>query len=210
MPSLAFDAGPTALRLLVDLAALAALCALSLRRHGRRDLVVLYAVFNVGLFVAVVVIASGRIDAAVGFGLFAVLSIIRLRSEPLAHPELASFFAALVLALTCGIDLGGPAAAAALCVLVLGAAAVVDHPRLLRADHRVALTLELVETDPGVLLALVRDRLGPGVAAVQVLEVDYVRELTRVVARVTGAATAAVGGRTDEEVDGGRLLAPVR
>jgi hypothetical protein len=61
-----------------------------------------------------------------------------------------------------------------------------------------------------VLLALVRDRLGPGVAAVQVLEVDYVRELTRVVARVTGAATAPVGGRTDEEVDGGRLLAPVR
>jgi apolipoprotein N-acyltransferase len=202
--SLAFDAGPTALRLLIDLAALAALCALSLRRHGRRDLVVLLALFNVGLFVAVVVIAAGRVDAAVGFGLFAVLSIIRLRSEPLAHPEIASFFAALVLALASAVDLGGPLGTVLLCALVLAAAAVVDHPRLLRGDHRVALTLEVVVTDHDELLALVRDRLGAGVAAVQVLEVDYVRELTRVVARVQGTARPRVGGQ-DEEV-GGALL----
>ena len=48
------------------------------RRHRRSDLVVLYVVFNVGLFAAVVVISEGQVVAAVGFGLFAVLSIIRL------------------------------------------------------------------------------------------------------------------------------------
>ena len=42
----------------------------------------------------------------VGFGLFAVLSIVRLRSEPFSNRELAYFFVALVLALVCAIDLG--------------------------------------------------------------------------------------------------------
>ncbi len=45
----------------------------------------------------------------VGFGLFAVLSIVRLRSEPFSNRELAYFFVALVLALVCAIDLGDAA-----------------------------------------------------------------------------------------------------
>jgi uncharacterized protein DUF4956 len=71
-------------RLGIDLAALAALAyALYYRRHGRRDLVVTFTMFNVGLFLAVVVLNLGHVNASVGFGLFAVLSIVRLRSEPL-------------------------------------------------------------------------------------------------------------------------------
>ena len=183
--ALAVDLGPTALRLLVDVAAIAALVGLSFHRQGRRDLVVLYTTFNIGLFVAVVVIAAGNVGAAVGFGLFAVLSIIRLRSETLAHPEIAGFFAALIIALACGVELGSPFLNAGLCVVLLAVAYVIDHPRLVRHDQRVELTLERVVADPGELEAVVRERLGDPVQVVQVLEVDYVRELTRVAARVT-------------------------
>ena len=196
---LAVDLDATALRLLVDLVAVAALVTLSFRRQGRRDLVVLYTTFNVGLFIAVVVIAAGDVGAAVGFGLFAVLSIIRLRSETLGNPEIAGFFAALVLALACGVELGGPLVNAGLCVILLAVAYVVDHPRLLRHDQRVELVLERVVADPRELEGVVRERLGRPVQAVQVLEVDYVRGLTRVTARITRGSRPVGPARVEEE-----------
>ncbi len=194
----AVDLDATAVRLLVDLAAIAVRAVLAFRRQGRRDLVVLYATFNAGLFVAVVVIAAGGVSAAVGFGLFAVLSIIRLRSETLGNPEIAGFFAALVLALACAIDLGDPLVNAALCAILLAVAYVLDHPRLVRHDQRVELTLERVVADPVELEDVVCARLGSPVQAVQVLEVDYVRELTRVSARIT-RRSAPMAPRQEED-----------
>src|SRR3712207_1533212 len=102
-------------RLGLDLVAIAALVyGVFHPRHRRMDLVVVYALFNIGLFVALVVIAAGEVSMGVGFGLFAVLSIVRLRSEPFSNRELAYFFVALVLALVCAIDLGSLAFAAVL------------------------------------------------------------------------------------------------
>ena len=76
------------LRLLVDLAAIAVLAlGLHYRRHGRRDLVVLYVLFNVGLFAALVAISAAGIGLGVGFGLFAVVRettrvALRCRERP--------------------------------------------------------------------------------------------------------------------------------
>ena len=103
------DLGDVLLRLAIDVAAIAALVyGVFLPRHRRMDLVVVYALFNVGLFLALVVISGGEVSMGVGFGLFAVLSIVRLRSEPFSNRELAYFFVALVVALVCAIDLGSP------------------------------------------------------------------------------------------------------
>jgi hypothetical protein len=146
------DWGGLLLRLGIDLAAVAALAyGVYFRRHGRRDLVVIYAMFNVGLFLALVVMTAGEVGVGVGFGLFAVLSIVRLRSEPFSNVELGYFFVALVIALVCGLDLGSPLIAAVLAAIAVGAAAVIDHPRLLRSTKRTELVLEVVFGDEDAL-----------------------------------------------------------
>jgi hypothetical protein len=186
--ALALDLDAIAGRLLVDVVAIAALSVgLSYRRHGRRDLVVLQVVFNVGLFAAVAVIAAGDVAAAVGFGLFAVLSIIRLRAETLANADIAYFFAAIVLGLVTSVDLGGTHGNAVLAALVVAAPAVADHPRLLRRHERVDITFELLEADRDALRRLVDERTGGRTLALEVLELDYVRELTRIRALVAAA-----------------------
>ena len=54
------------------------------RRYRRSDLVIAYVALNVSLFsVAVLIVSEMKIGVAFGFGLFAILSIIRLRSEPI-------------------------------------------------------------------------------------------------------------------------------
>jgi hypothetical protein len=176
-------------RLGLDLVAIVALVyGLFYPRHRRMDLVVVYALFNIGLFVALLVIAGGELSMGVGFGLFAVLSIVRLRSEPFSNRELAYFFVALVLALVCAIDLGSLAYAAMLAAVALVAAWAIDHPRLSKPTRRLEVMLELVFADDEALRRHLEERLNAEIRELSVLEIDYVRETTRVEVRYIPAA----------------------
>jgi len=193
------DWGETALRFGIDALAITVLAyAIYFRRHGRRDLVVVYAMLNVGLFLALVVMTAGELGVGVGFGLFAVLSIVRLRSEPFSNVELGYFFVALAVALVSGLDLGSPAVAAALAGVAVMAAAVIDHPRLLRTTRRTELVLELVFADHDALRRHVEERLDADVTELMVLELDYVREITRVAVRYAPRSRAAGEAIGDE------------
>jgi hypothetical protein len=172
------------IRLGVDVVALAVLVyAIYLRRHRRMDLAVVYAMFNLGLFVAVVVITRGHVTLGVGLGLFAVLSMVRLRSETFANRELGYFFVALVLALVLAVDTGSLLLSVALAAAVVAAAWAVDHPRLSRPTRRLEVTLELVFKDPQALQRHLEERLNARIVEVWILEVDYVRETTRAAVR---------------------------
>jgi Domain of unknown function (DUF4956) len=179
------DLGDLALRLAIDAAAVAALVyGLFHPRHRRMDLVVVYALFNVGVFLALAVIAAGEVSMGVGFGLFPVLSIVRLRSEPYSNRELAYFFVALVIGLVCALDVGHPAYAGLLAGVALLAAWAVDHPRLSRPTRRLEVTLDRAIGDDAALRAHLRERLRAPVLDVTVRELDYVRETMRVEVRL--------------------------
>jgi hypothetical protein len=176
--------GDVLARMGLDLLAICALVyGLFLPRHRRRDLVVVYALFFGDLFLALVVISAGEVSMGVGFGLFAVLSIVRLRSEPFTNGELAYFFVALVLGLVNGIDLGSTGLAILLSALALAAAAVIDHPRLLKQTRHLHVTLETIPSDEDALRRHLEERLNARVTECHVLEIDYVRETTRVSVR---------------------------
>jgi Domain of unknown function (DUF4956) len=194
------DLGDVLLRLAIDVSAAGALVyGVFLPRHRRMDLVVVYALFNVGVFLALVVIAGGEVSMGVGFGLFAVLSIIRLRSEPFSNRELAYFFVALVIALVCAIDLGSPVYAAVLATMALAAAWAIDHPRLSRPTRRTEVTLEMAFSDPEALRRHLEERLNARVTDVSVLELDFVRETTR--AEVRYVAEPHTRPITEETLD---------
>lgn len=179
------ELGDLALRLGIDLVAIAALVfGLFHPRHRRMDLVVVYVLFNVGVFLALSVIVAGQLSIGVGFGLFAVLSIVRLRSEPFSNRELAYFFVALVIALVCALEIGHPAYAGLLAGLVLLVAWAIDHPRISRPTRRLDVTLERVFSDDAALREHLRERLRAPVIEVTVREVDYVRETMRLEVRL--------------------------
>lgn len=170
------------MRLGLDVLALAALAyGLFLPRHRRMDLVVVYALFNLGLFLALVVISQGQVSMGVGFGLFAVLSIVRLRSEPFSNRELAYFFVAIVLALVCAI--GDIALGGVLVAAVLLATWAIDHPLVAATSSGVRVTLDRVATGDELTRAL-ETRLQAPILMATVVEVDYVRETTIVDVRV--------------------------
>ncbi len=111
----------------MDLVALAALLTLlAVRRRGGKDVIVACAAFNVGLFAVAQVVSSVDLGLGAGFGLFAVLSIIRLRSELFSNTQLAYVFSVLALALATGPPGVDVVAAGLLASLLVTALALVD------------------------------------------------------------------------------------
>jgi hypothetical protein len=97
------------------------------RRHRRADLLLAYVALNIGIFVAMSLLSRVRADIALGFGLFAILSIIRLRSSAVTQQEVAYYFVALVLGLVNGLDLDDR------WILVMSNALLLDVPSAVAA-----------------------------------------------------------------------------
>jgi hypothetical protein len=160
-------------------------------RHRRRDMVVAYLVTNLGLLAVTSALSASGVTAALGFGLFAVLSIIRLRSAELDQPEIAYYFASLTLGLLGGLVLTPEWLAPALMLAILVALFVGDHPRLF-ARYRVQMvTLDAAYTDERELTDRVGQLLGARVHRVTVRRVDLVEATTVVEVRYERLTTTA-------------------
>lgn len=162
---------------------------LYLRRHRRRELAVLLVAVNVGLFAVVTVISARHVGVGLAFGLFAVLSLIRLRSEALDHIELSYVFSTLVIALVVGVQRVGFAPSALLAALVVVTLFLVDHPALRVDVRRRSMVLDMVENDEVALRERLTADLGVEIVDLRITEADLVRETTTVELRyVRGTA----------------------
>ena len=132
------------------------------RRHWRTDLLLSYVTLNLGIFTVMSILSVVRVDIAVGFGLFAILSIIRLRSSAVTQQEVAYYFVALVMGLVNGINLGDRCLLVLMNVLLLATMFVVDSRRL-----REVTQINYVHSHTSVD---VRYRHGTGVAVPQPVE----------------------------------------
>jgi Domain of unknown function (DUF4956) len=150
--------------------------AVYFRRHRRRDLAIVFSFFNICLFVTVIVIEMTEVAAALGFGLFAILSIIRLRSEPFNNREIAYFMGALVLGLLNGVGTPDLWFTVLLNCLLITTIFVLDHPRLMRSAERREVVLDQIITDPLALKAHLAARFGGEIVDCTVVSVDFVKD----------------------------------
>jgi hypothetical protein len=186
--------------LLLDLACIFVIAfAVYYRRYRRSDLVIAYVALNISLFcVAVLIVNQMKIGVAFGFGLFAILSIIRLRSEPISPEEGAYYFVALVLGLINGMVFHNAPLARVLDVGIVVVMLVLDNGFIGVKARRQVVTLDTVYPDEGRLRLDLERRLGGKVKRLYVRETDYVRDTTVVDVRyvpVTRTKAARRPGR---------------
>ena len=155
------------------------------RRHSRRDLLMAYTTFNIGLFLVMTVMSIDKPVFGVGFGLFGILSIIRIRSEEFTNTELSYAFVVLVVGVINAFGVGetAPTMVDGILLLILNATAIfavylMDHPRLLRRVGRQLITLDKIHPNDQSLRADLEQRLGVQVLDYSIANVDYVREIT--------------------------------
>lgn len=155
------------------------------RRVAAPEMTLVFTALNIGLFAAVSSIGSGSFPTGIGFGLFGLLSLVRLRSAAFTLKDVAYTFVALVLALVNGLPERNLLMVLALDAVLLAAIWVADESRSSRPSRVMRLTLDRVFSDLEAVTAELRDRLALEPLSVTIDEVDFVRETTRVSVRYT-------------------------
>jgi hypothetical protein len=147
-------------------------------RYRRQDLLLSYIVLNLGVLAVMVALSDTEVGLGVGFGLFGILSIIRLRSAELEQQEIAYYFAALVLGLVNGVGLDPAWMAPAASLALLAALYLVDHPRVHPRYRNQVMTLDRAFTDETTLRHFLEDLLGASISHLVVKRVDLVNDTT--------------------------------
>jgi Domain of unknown function (DUF4956) len=161
------------------------------RRLAAPEMALVFTALNIGLFAAVTSIGSGHFPTGIGFVLFGLLSLVRLRSAAFTLKDVAYTFVALVLALVNGLPERSLLVAVLLDVVLLAALWVVDETRSTPSSRLMRVTLDVAVTDLAAAEAEVRRRVGLEPLSVVVEDVDLVRETTRVAVRYAVPREAA-------------------
>lgn len=165
----------TAPALLINVAAITVLAyAIYFRRHHRLDLLGAYVALNLGVFCATTLLASVEVGAGLGFALFGILSIIRLRSSSIQQEEIGYYFVALTLGLVGGLGASSLEVVLVLDAILLVGMYVVDHPGLVKESvERRKVVLDSVHGTREGLIADLERLLGGTVLSVEVTDVNY-------------------------------------
>ena len=174
-----------ALRFAVDIAAMAALVfGLYYRRYRDKELVITAGMFNLFAFVILTILSSVEFGLAAGFGLFAILALFTLRSEEISKTEITYFFGSVAIAVICSVQGTTLEFVATVAALILLAAWIIDHPRILRSADGVKITLDKIDghalSNPEVMRADLSARLGVEVMSYQITALDYINDMARI------------------------------
>ncbi|KNZ32521.1 MAG: hypothetical protein AD742_11105 [Methylibium sp. NZG] len=153
------------------------------RRYRDKELVTAAALFNVFIFSVLTVLSKVEFGLAAGFGLFAILAMFTLRSEPIGKTEITYFFGSVAIAVICSVQgTTLPFVAGVVTVVVLGAW-IIDHPKVLQSVDGIRITLDKIEmhalSDPDAMRSDLSKRLGVDVMSYQITALDYINDMAR-------------------------------
>lgn len=112
------------------------------RRYGDREMAVTLGLFNLFLFTIVITMTLTEFNLAAGFALFALLSIISLRSVNISKIQVGYLLGAMTLGLVNGISIHNYHLLALINAVIVMSAWLVDAKWLLKPSLLVDVTLE--------------------------------------------------------------------
>lgn len=162
-----------------DLAAMAIMVfGLYYPRHRRRDMIAPFLAINVGVMGVTYAMATTDLSLGFGLGIFAVLSIIRLRSSEVEHAEIAYYFTAIASGLLAGFPSMSASVSFTLMAVLVAVMAVADHPALFERNRQQIIVLDGAVSHEAAAKDLLEAILGGRVHRVRIRKVDYVTDTT--------------------------------
>lgn len=176
--------------LLIDFSSLYFLSYVILYRKYRNvEMFVSSALFNIFILLIVMAIVRTDFNIAIGFGLFALLSLVQLRSSTFTKTEMAYLFGAVTLAVINGAGIGD-LSFVLICNFVvivstwfIGNWSLEHSANLIRVDNvkKMAVTLDHIDEnvigDRKQMCAKLAESLGIEVQTFEIRKIDYVRDM---------------------------------
>lgn len=155
--------------------------ALYYPRYSHKETAIAAALFNIFAFAVLSVLSSVEFSVAAGFGLFAILALFTLRSEQINKSDIAYFFGSISVAVITSVQGTNLDFVLMMLVIILAAAYIIDHPRVLKSSNQMQVTLDFIPdnvvSDPQALNMELSERLNVSVISVKILRIDYVTEI---------------------------------
>jgi Domain of unknown function (DUF4956) len=165
-------------------ASLSLVFGLYYRRYRDKELAISAALFNLFIFCVLTALSHVNFSLAAGFGLFAILAMFTLRSEPLGKTEITYFFGSVAVAVISSVEGLSLLVVASLVSLVVVGTWAIDHPRVLESVHSIRVTLDKIDrealSDPESMKAELSKRLGVQVMSYQFTTLDFVNDMARI------------------------------
>ena len=172
--------------LALNLITVTALCYfIYYKRYKDKEAFISYMLFNVFIFTVISVLfnQSESISMGIWFGLFAILSIVTLRSEALSKREITYFFGTLSIALINSIGLPDYTFIIICNLIIVVWAWVIDHPSILPGIYGMNITLDHIPEwllhNSKQMLSVLSKRFWIEVLSYSVSNVDYVKDTAR-------------------------------
>jgi len=155
---------------------------------------------NVGLFAAVTVFTSGKtpLSAGIGFGLFALLSMLRLRSAAFTIKDVAFTFLVLITGLVNSLPTNSWGMLIGVNLAILLVVLITDTHRESKTTRVMTVSLKEAFSDPALIRPAVEEKLGMAVESVVVKEINFVKGITEV--KVEYQPDASLGRSVSESM----------
>lgn len=169
------------LRLVINLTAVFVLargCYFGFSRH--RAYASSFILFGMGVFLVTSQLHSVDISMGFAFGLFAIFSMLRYRTESITIKEMTYLFLVISMALLSAVSALQPLALSTLLAFICLVAYLTETSLLLPVLVELPVQYEKIENivpeRQAELLADLRERTGLDVRSAEVLEVDFLRD----------------------------------
>jgi hypothetical protein len=172
------------LRLVIDLACVFVLIrVIYYRTYRRADLFLTFFSFNLVIFLIAYVLNSVTMTLGAAFGLFAVFSMLRYRTEGISTIDMTYLFLGISLGLIMAVSQGGWLQLGLVGLVVLIFTQILESGLLIRRELQQQILYDKIElVNAGArdaLLADLRSRTGLDIHRVEVQEIDLLRDSAR-------------------------------
>ncbi len=168
-------------RLVIDLLSLTALVRFIYYPNYRRaDLFLTFFVFNLVIFMITYLLNKVEMSMGAAFGLFAVFSILRYRTEGISAKDMTYLFLSIAIGLISAISKGGWDDLAVFMIIILLTTFLLESGWLIRKEFSKNVNYEninLISPDKNSeLLADLRTRTGLNIHRVEISEIDFLKD----------------------------------
>ncbi len=183
----AFDLLALLTRLLVDLLAVGVLVRLIYYPIYRKsDLFLTFVAFNLIIFLTTYLLSRVELSMGAAFGLFAVFSMLRYRSEGLSAKDMTYLFVVIAMGLISAIGNGGWAQTALIHGLILGAFYVLESTTASQPEVRQNIAYDRLDliapTRRDEMLRDLQARTGLNVHRVKIRNIDLIKNSVQLTA----------------------------
>ena len=172
------------IRLLIDIVSVFVLIRLIFyKNYKKADQYLTFFAFNLVIFLITYLLNKVEMSMGAAFGLFAVFSMLRYRTESISTKDMTYLFLVIAIGLLSAISKGGWDELALLNGIILFATFLLESNWLIKKEFTKNIiydNINLITPDKRTeLLADLKNRTGFNVHRVEIQEIDFLKDATR-------------------------------